>query len=66
MAQGEASSGLSIDDMHELLRSVGLAERTFLRELLSGGSPREAMVFAQLLHFFPGARLASDDPLGPP
>lgn len=55
MAEGQASSGLSIDDMHALLKNAPPADRAFLKELLEQGTPREAMVFAQLLHYFPDA-----------
>ena len=49
------SSGLSIDDLHALYEQLGAHERSFLRELLERGTPRESMVLAQLLHYFPGA-----------
>lgn len=52
----QASSGLTIDDMHALLKSAAPEERAFLKELLEQGTPREAMVLAQLLHYFPDSR----------
>lgn len=52
----QESSGLTIDDMHALLKNASPEEREFLKKLLEEGTPREAMVFAQLLHYFPDSR----------
>ena len=57
MAEGEASSGLTIDDVREIYERAGPVERDCLRELLQNGNAREAMVFAQTLHYFPNARV---------
>lgn len=62
MVEGEAaSSGLSIDDVHRIYERCGPDERELLRDLLERGTPREAMVFAQLLHYFPSAYLTDEE-----
>ena len=66
MAQGEASSGLTLDELHAVLANLSVGERKFLGELVAKGTSREAMVVTQLFHHFPGARLVSDDTLGSP
>lgn len=58
MAERSApTSPLSIDDIDALYKRAGPAERAFMRDLLAAGEPHQGMVFAELLHYFPGARL---------
>lgn len=66
MAEGEASSGLTTDDIRAIYDRAGPAERECLRELLAEGTPREAMVFAQALHYFPNARIVESTPAPAP
>lgn len=55
-----SSSGLSIDDLHNLFKTIGPNERTLMQQLLALDSGREGMVLAQLLHHFPGARIVEN------
>lgn len=56
-SRSSPSSGLSIDDLHELFKTIGPKERVLMQQLLAVDTGREGMVLAQLLHYFPGSRL---------
>jgi hypothetical protein len=57
---------MTIDDVHDLLKTTGPNERTLMQQLLALDSGREGMVLAQLLHYFPGARLVEPERKGAP
>lgn len=52
---------MSTSEMREAMERMGPDESAFFRELLKKGEQREARVFLDLFHYFPGVHFAADE-----
>lgn len=63
MAEGEArETELSRADLRGIFSRSGKEEQDFMRALVNSSDPRQAVVVAECLHYFPGASLVREEP----
>lgn len=61
MAEGTSpSTGITLRDLDRLLKSLGEAEREYLKRLVKEGTPTEAVRLVEIFHHFQNTVLVDE------